>query len=145
MPHRESVSPLSILRLLSMRLGPRPSAKPSLPWPNRQNSVSHHCIAELFLPGLRERLDEHPLVPSLWTERRPVRLVTARTVLYAAMADFMADPRASYGRTVDALVWQRRQAVEQWPEQLPEHSARALDPQRGRSRPGWVVSHLQQM
>jgi hypothetical protein len=140
--HRPSVSPIAILRLLSMRLGPPASTEPWLPWPTRRRSGSHHCIAELFLPGLQERLNQHPLVQTLWTERRPVRLVTARTILYAAMANFLADPMAAYRHTVDALAWPRRQAVERWLDQLPEHSVRVLSPQSPLDRPKDTFSHL---
>jgi TniQ len=127
-PHRALVSPLAILHLLSMRIGPPVLAAPRPPLPSRSKSLGHHYIAELFLPGLRERLNEHRLLETPWTERRPVRLVTARTILYAALANFMANPRAAYRRTVDALVRPRRQAVEQWLDQLPEYSTRVLSP-----------------
>jgi hypothetical protein len=143
-PYRPSISPVSILRLLSMRLGPFVAAEPEPLWADHHHP-GDHCIAELFLPGLRERLHRDPLLPTLWTEARPVRLASARSILYAAMAIFMADPRAAYARTVDALGRSRRRAVESWLDHLPDHSARVLHPERAHDRPLALVSHLPQM
>ena len=102
-------------------------------------------LAEFFLPGLRELLHEASLLSKLWTEQRPMRLASARTILYAAMANFSAEPGASYSRTVDALVGSRRTAVEQWLRHLPQHSAKILNPQRAHDRGNSPVSHLRQI
>ena len=114
------------------------------PWtPADDGAGGHHCIAELFVPGLPERLREHPLLPTVWTERQPVRLVTARTILFAAMANFLADPKAAYARIAASLGWTGRSAVERWLLRLPDHEARILAP-RGKGGAG-CVSQLQQM
>jgi hypothetical protein len=42
----------------------------------------------------------------------------------------LAEPRAAYNRTVDALAWSRRKAVERWLDHLPQHAAQILNPQR---------------
>jgi hypothetical protein len=145
MPYSASVSPVAILRLLSMRRGHSILAKPEGTWETPRYADGDHCIAEFFLPGLRELLHQDSLLPKLWTEQRPVRLVSARTILYAAMANFLAEPGASYSRTVDALVGSRRTAVEQWLRHLPQHSAKILNPQRAHHRGNSLVSHLQQI
>ena len=138
-PDRSLLSPVAVLRLLSMRLNTcgastlRPTWRP------------HHRIAELFLPARSAYVSEHPLLPAPWTKQHPVRLVTARTVLFAAMAKFLADPRAAYARIVGALDWRRRSAVERWWDDLPEHSARILHGISERSQSNSAVSHLQQI
>jgi hypothetical protein len=144
-PYGASVSPVAILRLLSMHLAPSVSTEPKLALDDPHYSGGHHCIAELFLPGLRERLHQDPLLPTPWTEQRPVRLVTARTILYAALANFLAEPRAAYNRTVDALAWSRRKAVERWLDHLPQHAAQILNPKPEGYQGNDRVSHLQQM
>lgn len=138
-PHRSLVSPLAVLRLLSMRLDTYAASTPRPEW------MPHHCIAELFLPDRSECVSEQPLLPALWTEQHPVRLVAARTVLFAAMANFLAEPRAAYARIVDALDWRRRSAVKRWLDDQPHHSARILQgsTEGGQSNSG--LSHLLQM
>ena len=126
-PYGSSVSPVSILRLLSMRLTHSAFAAPrSTACSAEDDGGGHHCIAELFVAGLEPLLHREPLLPTLWTERRPVRLVTARTILFAAMAKFLADPRAAYARIVRALDRRSRATVDRWFRGLPEHSARVF-------------------
>ena len=48
------------------------------------------------MPGLPERWHEN-LVPEPWTNARPVRLVTARTILLAGMATALDDRLATLG------------------------------------------------
>lgn len=132
-PHRALVSPVAILRLLSMRHTP-----PGPAWMTHYGAGCDHRIAGFFLPGLTERLCEHPLLPTLWTDRHPVRLVTARIILLAAMANFLAEPTAAFSRLIGELDWPRRRAVERWLYNLPDHSAQALDPGR-QIRPTFLV------
>lgn len=146
-PYGALISPIAILQLLSMRLGASASVAPELKcgWPD-EGPGDHHCVAEFLLPGLRERLSEYPLLPALWTEKSPVRLVTARTILFAAMANFQIDPRAAYTRIIASLSWPKRFAVERWLLTLPDYSARVLAPvSRVASNTANPVSHLQQM
>lgn len=138
-PHHSLVSPVAVLRLLSMSLKTRTASTPRLA------RKPHHCIAELFLPERPERVSERPMLPGLWTERQPVRLVTARTVLFAALAKFLADPTAAYARIVGALDWRRRIAVERWLGDLPDHSTRILLGSRNGSQSNSGVSHLLQL
>lgn len=138
-PYRPLVSPVAILRLLSMRLCTFTEITPPPAWTHR------HCIAELFLPDRSERLPGHPLLPVPWTKQHPVRLVTARTILFAALAKFLAEPRAAYARIVGALDWPRRRAVEQWLDQQPDYSARMLEGRREDGQSISLVYELQQM
>jgi hypothetical protein len=50
-----------------------------------RGDVGERRLAELFVPGLAD-LWRANLIPEPWTNRRPVRLVTARTILLAGMA-----------------------------------------------------------
>lgn len=145
-PYRARVSPVAILRLLSMPLDLSAPTALMRPWaPVDDGAGGHHCIAELFVPGLRERLREDPLLPMVWTERQPVRLVTARTILFAAMTNFLANPKAAYARIVASLGWTGRSAVERWLLQLPDHEARILAPRGKGGASAGCVSQLQQM
>jgi hypothetical protein len=45
---------------------------------------------ELFVSGLSERAGDD-LIPEPWTAKKPVRLVTARAILLAGMANFLRD------------------------------------------------------
>jgi hypothetical protein len=49
-------------------------------------------LVELFIPGLSERATDD-LIPEPWTASKPVRLVTARTILLAGMTSFFRDHR----------------------------------------------------
>ena len=49
-------------------------------------------LVELFVPGLSERATDD-LIPEPWTASKPVRLVTARTILLAGMTRFLRDHR----------------------------------------------------
>ena len=138
-PHRSWPSPVKILRLLSMRLYPFAQITPAPAWTPRQ------CIAELFLPDRSERLPEYPLLPELWTEQRPVRLVTARAILFAAMANFLAEPKEAYARLVGTLDWSRYRAVEQWLGNQPDRPARMLEESREDGQSISSVYQLQQM
>lgn len=139
-PRHTLVSPVAFLRLLSMRLGP-PAPGPTQMPPCGEDG--HHRIAELFLPDLHDRLRKHPLLPSPWTERNPVRLVTARAILLAALANSLADPRGAYARIVGSLDWTRRRAVEHWLDNQPQQLALVLDPGRQAGRSAISSSILQ--
>jgi hypothetical protein len=53
-------------------------------------------LAEFFVPGLSDRTSDD-LIPQPWTEHSPVRLVTARTILLAGIANFLRDRRHAVG------------------------------------------------
>jgi hypothetical protein len=92
-PFNASLSPVAVLGLMSRPLNPgwrqqdHPSDEEISPW-------ERHSVAELFVPGLRQLTREETLVPALWTEKKPVRPVTARTILLAALSRFIQDPRS---------------------------------------------------
>ena len=93
-PFMTGWSPLTLLRLLSMRLNAGVFRNGT--W---RDSLTNHRVAELFVPGLAS-LRSANLIPEPWTAERPVRLVTARTILFAGMAEAFKDRPA----TVD-LLW----------------------------------------
>jgi TniQ len=90
-PFATGWSPVIILRLLSMRFDAVAFADGRL-----RGDVAQRRLAELFVPGLAERWHEN-LVPEPWTNARPVRLVTARTILLAGMATALDDRLATLG------------------------------------------------
>ncbi len=59
-----------------------------------REEVAQRRLVELFVPGLTERWRAN-LVPEPWTNDRPVRLVTARTILFAGMATALDDREAA--------------------------------------------------
>lgn len=50
-----------------------------------------HRMAEHFVPALHDLCRDDSLLPTTWLEAKPVRLVTARTILAGAMARFSDD------------------------------------------------------
>jgi hypothetical protein len=58
--------------------------------------VTQRRLIELFVPGLAARWRAN-LIPEPWTNKRPVRLVTARTILLAGMATALDDRAAALG------------------------------------------------
>jgi hypothetical protein len=78
-----------MLRLLSMRFDAIAFADGRL-----RGEVAQRRLVELFVPGLAERWRAN-LVPEPWTNGRPVRLVTARTILFAGMATALDDREAA--------------------------------------------------
>jgi hypothetical protein len=61
-------------------------------------------LVELFVPGLSERAGDN-LIPEPWTAQNPVRLVTARAILLAAMANFLRDHRNALALIQNATVY----------------------------------------
>ena len=124
-PFNASLSPVAVLCLMSKPLnrGWRQTDDPSdeeiSPW-------GRHCVAELFVPGLRQLTREETLVPVLWTEKKPVRLVTARTILLAALSPFLQDPRLSFRTVMHAYGARTHSGVERWFNGLPPHSRKFL-------------------
>jgi len=102
-PFTTGWSPLIILRLLSMRFdavafyGGRAVA-----------GATDRRTAELFVPGLMD-LSRANLIPEPWTNERPVRLVTARTILLAGMAIALKDRATAFTsfRSLVPHVWHR--------------------------------------
>jgi hypothetical protein len=90
-PFATGWSPVIILRLLSMRFDAVAFAGR-----RRRGDVPQRRLAELFVPGLAERWRAN-LVPEPWTKERPVRLVTARTILLTGMATALDDRAATLG------------------------------------------------
>jgi hypothetical protein len=88
-PFATGWSPVVILCLLSMRFDAVAFAGG-----RRRGDVPQRRLAELFVPGLAERWRAN-LVPEPWTEKRPVRLVTSRTILLAGMATAFSDRAAA--------------------------------------------------
>lgn len=84
-PFAAGWSPVIILRLLSMHFDAVAATGG-----RRRGDVPQRRLAELFVPGLAERWRAN-LVPEPWTEERPVRLVTARTILLAGVATAFSD------------------------------------------------------
>jgi hypothetical protein len=89
-PFAAGFSPVAILRLLSMRFDAIRSAKTRRAFHNAAEHFATRRLAELFVPGLSERWNDG-LLPEPWTADKPVRLVTARTILLAGMANFLRD------------------------------------------------------
>ena len=88
-PFATGWSPVIILRLLSMRFDAVAFANGHL-----REDMAQRRLAELFVPGLAARWRAN-LVPEPWTNERPVRLVTARTILLAGMATALGDRTAA--------------------------------------------------
>ena len=84
-------SPVTILRLLSMRFDAVAFADG-----RPRGDVAQRRLAELFVPGLAERWRAN-LIPQPWTNKHPVRLVTARTILLAGLATTLDDRKAALG------------------------------------------------
>ena len=91
-PYADGISPITVLRLLSMRFDAVRFAHLPLAGHCPTPQLAARRLAELFVPGLSERTRDD-LIPEPWTADRPVRLVTARTILLAGMANFLRDRR----------------------------------------------------
>jgi hypothetical protein len=85
-----SFSPLTILRLLSMRFDAIRFANTATTAHSAAELFATRRLAELFVPGLSERWQDD-LLPEPWTADKPIRLVTARTILLAGMTNFLDD------------------------------------------------------
>lgn len=118
-PSRIPLSPTAVLNLLSMRLNTVTASVNFAAGPGARSWGHYHCVAELFVPGLQELLSENHLVPEIWTSRRPVRLVTARTILLAAMAAFFADARCGFKRITNSASAAMMVVVDRWFNALP--------------------------
>jgi hypothetical protein len=100
-PFRPRFSPVATLQLLSMRFdATRFSKRAGSPIDADEQFASHRLI-ELFVPGMSELWGDD-LVPEPWTLNKPVRLVTARTILLAGMATFLGDRNKALGLLIRA-------------------------------------------
>jgi hypothetical protein len=88
-PFATGWSPVIILRLLSMRFDAVAFANGRI-----RGELAQRRLIELFVPGLAERWRAN-LIPEPWTRERPVRLVTARTILFAGMATALGGREAA--------------------------------------------------
>lgn len=91
-PHHGEISPIIVLQLLStrfdaIRFAHKPVASQCL-----FDQFVARWLAELFVPGFSERTN-HDLIPEPLTTNKPVRLVTARTILLPGMANLLRDRR----------------------------------------------------
>jgi hypothetical protein len=133
-----AVTPTAVLNLMSMRLSVKPRASevgcddPYMDWGNS------HCIAELFVPGLRERISQD-LIPKTWTTNAPVRLVAARAILLAAMEAFLEDACQAFRRVTNVASGATTATLNRWFVRLPPHSRQLL---HGPGYPSRAVSHL---
>ncbi len=115
-PYSAALSPVAALDLLSKPLAPG--------WRHGGAAKKEpHRVAELFVPGLAELTrDVGVLIPDVWNAGRPLRLVTARTILFAALASFLKDPASSMQRVKAVMPSQPGSALERWINALPPHS-----------------------
>ena len=88
-----------------------------------------HRMAEHFVPGLHDLCREDALLPTTWSEAKPVRLVTARTILLAAMPRFCDDPPHALS-LIRGAGGSARYSVERWFSGLPSHSQEFLSGSR---------------
>jgi hypothetical protein len=135
------LSPTAVLNLLSMRLSIRVTAADYLTTPDTARWANYRCVAELFVPGLADLSSDEHLVPEIWTDRKPVRLVTARTILFAAMAAFFADARLGFRRITERSSATMMVVINRWFNGLPLASRDLLARPR---RVGPLVSGLLQ-
>lgn len=117
------LAPIEVLNLLS-----KPLRRKLIDYRSSYdlNWGKYHRIAELFVPGLRKLSSEHQLMPETWTVRRPVRLVTARAILLAAMAAFIANPRRGFRRVTEIAAGATLASVGRWFNALPSGSRRMI-------------------
>ena len=97
-PLTSRFSPVAILQLLSMRFDAIRFATRPVGRCGADELFASRRIIELFVPGLSE-LRRDNLIPAPWTSDKPVRLVTARTILLAGMAALLS----SREKTLDLL------------------------------------------
>ena len=93
-PFTADWSPMTILRLLSMRFDAVQFACSPGQSHEAAELFTPRRLTELFIPGLADRWRGN-FLPEPWTEDRPVRLVTARTILFAAVTAVLADRPAA--------------------------------------------------
>ena len=84
------LSPVATFQLLSMRFDAIRFSKRAGSHIDADEQFASHRLIELFVPGPTELWGDG-LVPKPWTLNKPVRLVTARTILLAGMATFLGD------------------------------------------------------
>ena len=124
-PHNTALSPVAILRLMSRSIG-LDGAQPEGEADDDISSPGPHRMAEHFVSGLHDLCREDSLLPTTWSETKPVRLVTARTILLAAMARFSNDPQSSFSM-IRGASGSAGYGVDQWFSGLPSHSRDFLD------------------
>jgi hypothetical protein len=115
-PIGRQLAPVAVLNLLSIPLRRRLVGYRSS---YDRNWGQYHRTAELFVPGLRTLSSEHQLIPKAWTSRKPVRLVTARAILLAAMAAFFVNVRHSFRRVTETAFGGTLASVRRWFNALP--------------------------
>jgi len=124
-PLNVALAPTAVLNLMSMRLGLAwwtsgvADYNPHLDW------AGSHCIAELFVPGLQQRMSQE-LIPRTWTTKDPVRLVAARAILLAAMEAFLQGAANAFTRVTRAATATTAINLERWLAKLPPHSRQLL-------------------
>ncbi len=144
-PDRYLISPVMVLELMSMRASPLPYEIPTRDWSFvTAKSSANHCIAEIMIPGLREKLDYAPLIPTLWSVDHPVRNVLARMLLLAALAIFQSDPAGAWARIKGSLSDMRKKDITWWFDRLPNSAAEHLSSASSKIRKRLIVSSLQQ-
>ena len=145
-PRFFAFSPIACLELLSKRTGPPPykAHKPNVKLLGILNPANH-CIAELLIPGLSDKLDQSPLIPSRWRLDRPIRDVTSRTLLLAALAIFLANPASAWAKIQDRICYIKSVEIADWLSGQPQHFSRLLSPDSIRATREYHVSQLQQL
>ena len=126
-----ALAPTAILNLLSMRLG------------GRQSWSTSNCVAELFVPGLQDRMSPD-LIPKTWRAREPVRLVDARTILLAAMAAFFDNVGRAFAQITDAARATMGPTIDRWLCGLQPYSRELLTEHLWSHRASTAVSYLLQ-
>jgi hypothetical protein len=96
-PFSAGWSPLTVLRLLSMRFDAILFTNTRDRRQRAAESLTPRRLVELFVPGLADRWCLN-LVPEPWTKERPVRLVTARTILFAGMTEVFGNRIAALAK-----------------------------------------------
>ena len=89
-PITAGFSPVTILRLLSMRFDAIRFANTATAAHSAAELFATRRLAEVFVPGLSERWQDD-LLPEPWTADKPTRLVTARMILLAGMTNLLDD------------------------------------------------------
>ena len=84
-------------------------------------AASPHRMADYFVPGLHDLSQEDSLLPTTWSGTKPVRLVTARTILLAATTRFSDDPQGSFSM-IRVAGGSASYSVERWFSGLPSYS-----------------------
>jgi hypothetical protein len=124
-PLHAVITPIAVLNLMSMRLTRTRWASGLAGYKPDLDRCGSHCIAELFVSGLRERMSQE-LIPHTWTAKDPVRLVAARAILLAAMETFLQDARQAFMKVTHAAPATTAVVVDRWLARLPPHSRQLL-------------------